>query len=244
MRSNAELIARALDALTRGLDEYVETEFQRAYGDNWDKRAGRGVPEGRAPEEEPVRYAWDAHSLLLAMWDHWNEVFRDRLGFTERSLVSELREIRNRWAHQESFNFDDTYRCLDSVKRLLRAVEPDDSSLSPEYVEIDAHQRDVLQARFVEQEDLVTRRAQMTQRRWQSVLVYAACATLLVIALMAQFGRPAWSVACMVVLTYGYFAVRALNETRVLLGPHECARCRRIIYSEPCPYCGPPPSSK
>ena len=37
------------------------------------------------------------------MWDQWNEVFRKTLGFAERSLVSELRDVRNRWAHNEAF---------------------------------------------------------------------------------------------------------------------------------------------
>lgn len=239
MGTNTEEIARTLSLLVLGLAGYVEREFARAYGENWPQRVGRGLPEFAAEEEgASTRYVWDAHSLLLVMWDHWNEVFRDKLGFTERSLVSELREIRNRWAHQEEFDFDDTYRCLDSVKRLLRAV-----GAESEVQEVDARQGELLQGRFVQQADLETRRAQLSQRRWQSVLVYSACATLLVIALFSQFGLAAWSVASMIVLTYGYFAVRALNDTRVLLGPHECARCRRIIYTEPCPYCGPPPTS-
>jgi hypothetical protein len=34
------------------------------------------------------------------MWDNWNDVFRNVLGHAERSLVSELRDWRNKWAHQ------------------------------------------------------------------------------------------------------------------------------------------------
>ena len=48
--------------------------------------------------------------------------FRDTLGFTERSLVSELRGWRNKWAHQERFSSDDADRALDSAERLLTAV--------------------------------------------------------------------------------------------------------------------------
>ena len=40
----------------------------------------------------------------------------------ERSLVSELREYRNAWAHQEPFSGEDTIRMLDSAQRLLTAV--------------------------------------------------------------------------------------------------------------------------
>jgi len=38
------------------------------------------------------------------------------------SPVSELLECRNRWAHQENFSGDDTYRVLDPAGRLLTAV--------------------------------------------------------------------------------------------------------------------------
>ena len=60
--------------------------------------------------------------LLRLMWDAWNDVFRKTLGQSERSLVIELRDVRNRWAHQEPFSGDDTDRALDSVERLLTAV--------------------------------------------------------------------------------------------------------------------------
>ncbi len=49
------------------------------------------------------------------MWNQWNDVFRKTLGQAERTLVSELREVRNRWAHQEPFSSDDAYRALDSA---------------------------------------------------------------------------------------------------------------------------------
>jgi len=65
---------------------------------------------------------WDAAGLLKLMWETWNEVFRKTLGFAERSLVSELREWRNQWAHQEPFSSEDADRALDSVERLLSAV--------------------------------------------------------------------------------------------------------------------------
>ena len=56
------------------------------------------------------------------MWEAWNDVFRRTLGHAERSLVSELRDVRNKWAHQEPFSSDDADRALDSAERLLTAV--------------------------------------------------------------------------------------------------------------------------
>ena len=56
------------------------------------------------------------------IWESWNDVFRQTLGPAERSLISELRDHRNKWAHQEAFSGDDAYRALDSAVRLLTAV--------------------------------------------------------------------------------------------------------------------------
>ncbi len=83
--------------------------------------------------------------LLRLMWESWNEVFRLPLGYTERSLVSELREYRNKWAHQEPFSGDDTYRALDSAGRLLTAVS------APQADEIEKMKMELLRLRFDEQ---------------------------------------------------------------------------------------------
>ena len=65
------------------------------------------------PEEQEQPHL-DVAAVLKIMWEQWNQVFGKTLGHTERSLVSELREVRNKWAHQEPFSSDDAYRVLDS----------------------------------------------------------------------------------------------------------------------------------
>src|SRR5690606_13587704 len=65
---------------------------------------------------------WDVAALLRVMWEAWNGVFGRTLGRAERSLVQELRDWRNKWAHQEPFSSDDTDRALDSMARLLTAI--------------------------------------------------------------------------------------------------------------------------
>jgi len=59
--------------------------------------------------------------------------------------VSELRECRNKWAHQEAFSSDDTYRVLDSAGRLLTAVS------APQADEIEKMKMELLRLRFDEQ---------------------------------------------------------------------------------------------
>src|SRR5438093_13607612 len=71
---------------------------------------------------------WDVAAILSVMWNQWNVVFRKTLGQSERTLVSELRDVRNRWAHQTPFSTDDAYRALDSAGRLLTAVSAPQAS--------------------------------------------------------------------------------------------------------------------
>ena len=87
---------------------------------------------------------WDAAALLESCGT-WNDVFRRTLGPAERSLVSELRDLRNKWAHQQTFSSDDAYRALDSAGRLLTAVS------APQAEEIEKMKMELLRLRFDEQ---------------------------------------------------------------------------------------------
>ena len=110
----------ALDALTVGLIPYVEEKLRGAYRDRWVRTATSSFrDEHTRTSNDGSAIVWDAHALLTVMWDQWNAVFRNDLNHAERSLVSELREYRNKWAHQQQFDFDDTFRILDSARRLL-----------------------------------------------------------------------------------------------------------------------------
>jgi len=120
--TNHERVGRALELLRAGLAPFVEREVQEAV------RAGavrmesvRRFVEDPMLKDKPIA-EWDAAGVLKLMWETWNDVFRETLGFAERSLVSELREWRNKWAHQEAFSSDDADRALDSMARLLTAV--------------------------------------------------------------------------------------------------------------------------
>jgi len=151
-QSNVERIGRALELLNQGLKPFVERELRAAYGENWIARAELlDVHAPAAKKDKAPRF--DTHALLAAMWDQWNDVFKKTLGQAERSLVSELRETRNKWAHQEPFTTDDAYRALDSMGRLLSAVS------APEAQEVEKQKQEVLRARFEEQARRETRRA-------------------------------------------------------------------------------------
>src|SRR2546427_6659320 len=116
--SNHERVGKALDVLKAGLPAFVERELKNAHGAKWwatvKQVVGPGIQVGGS-EKAPD---WDAAGLLRVLWESWNDVYAKTLGRAERSIVSELLEIRNKWAHQKPFSTDDAYRALDSMHRL------------------------------------------------------------------------------------------------------------------------------
>jgi len=142
--SNHERIGKAMDLLKAGLAPFVEREFRDVFAESALSKARQFTGEDRLPTNKPLS-DWDATALLKLMWEGWNEVFRRVLGHAERSLISELRDVRNKWAHQEPFSTDDAYRGLDSAGRLLTAVS------APQSDEIEKMKMELLRLRFDEQ---------------------------------------------------------------------------------------------
>jgi predicted AAA+ superfamily ATPase len=139
-----ERVGKAMELLRQGLVPFVEREYRSSYGAQAVAEAVRVLGEDRLLAKKPMT-EWDVAALLKLMWESWNDVFRKTLGPLERTLVSELRDARNRWAHQTAFSTDDAYRALDSAGRLLTAVSARQAQ------EVDAMKMDLLRVRFDEQ---------------------------------------------------------------------------------------------
>jgi predicted AAA+ superfamily ATPase len=132
--TNQERVGKAMELLRAGLAPFVEREFKSQHQEKAIEEARRSLGDLPAPSSEAARQAgdrtvakkpladWDVAALLKLMWEAWNETFGRTLGRAERSLVQELRDCRNKWAHQEPFSSDDADRALDSMARLLTAV--------------------------------------------------------------------------------------------------------------------------
>jgi hypothetical protein len=117
--TNRERIARGMEQLRAGLIPFAESELKTLLGPQWSSQISErfGLRRGRDGAID-----WDTQALLKAVGDNWQEVFKHVLGHAERSYVGELRDVRNRWAHEQPFTSDDTDRALDTMKRLLDAV--------------------------------------------------------------------------------------------------------------------------
>jgi predicted AAA+ superfamily ATPase len=142
--NNHERVGKAMELLKQGLGPFVEREFKNLFRDRATSEALRFLSDDRNLVGRAVG-EWDVAALLKLMWEAWNDVFRRTLGPAERSLVSELRDLRNKWAHQQSFSGDDAYRALDSADRLLTALS------APQSDKIEKMKMELLRLRFDEQ---------------------------------------------------------------------------------------------
>lgn len=120
--SNRDRVGRAFELLAAGLAPYVDRRMRSRspYKERW-------FAEWRARERGDAELH-DPALLLKVMADSWDIAFRDELRRADRNVVFELRDVRNRWAHNDSFTFDDTYRALDSIERLLTAIDASEAA--------------------------------------------------------------------------------------------------------------------
>ena len=145
--TNHERVGKALELLNRGLMPFVERELRAVYKERWEEMAQGNL------RDQLVKGHWDTQALLSVVEGEWHNVFSRKLGRPDRTLIHEMRDIRNRWAHQNPFSGDDTYRALDSAQRLLQGV-----TASEEAGEIDREKQDLLRVRFSEQARRETRK--------------------------------------------------------------------------------------
>ena len=121
MPTNLERIGTAMEAIKIGLSPYVAREMKHHFGNRTLAEARRSIGTDDLPNEEAIKNL-DVSNLFKLMIETWQQVFKDTLGFDERSYVSLLLSARNKWAHQNPFSTDDTLRVLDYASLLLTSV--------------------------------------------------------------------------------------------------------------------------
>lgn len=120
------IVGDALGELASGLRPFVEEVFAEVLpgGPSWtdvlerkDRHAGRGLTNYNPR---------DLSLQLRAMTEALGALgypFGNRLTRQASNCASELRSVRNKWAHYEDFTVAETYRALDSAELLLRVVK-------------------------------------------------------------------------------------------------------------------------
>lgn len=125
-KSARQTVFEGMELLPKGLQPFVMQRLEAAMGKGWPQEVISRFPEWRP--EQNGKFSLDTQKLLKIMERLWNDVFRDVLDRTHRSIVNELVDVRNKLAHDGKFTYDDAERALDSMRRLLEAVSAGQSA--------------------------------------------------------------------------------------------------------------------
>lgn len=109
-----------MDHLRDGLKPFVERELRTRLGPKALDQATTRLSLQTGRDGNPN---WDTQALLKAIGhEFWSDVFRQSLQQVDRNYAIELRDVRNKLAHDEAFSNDDAYRAIDTAQRLLEAA--------------------------------------------------------------------------------------------------------------------------
>jgi predicted AAA+ superfamily ATPase len=161
--TNHDRVGKALEHLTSGLKPFVERELKSSWGDKYVENTKLLLSDTRIQSRDgsPMN---DVAALLVIMDREWKAIFSQTLGKAERSMVNEVLDVRNKWAHQRPFSTDDAYRALDSVSRLLSSI-----SAAAETDEVEKSKMELLRVKFDEQVRSEKRRSASTALEGQPV---------------------------------------------------------------------------
>jgi predicted AAA+ superfamily ATPase len=169
--SNRERIQKGLELLKDGLRPFVERELRAKYADKWAAIVNEALNTPLAGDAK-AGLEWDNHALLRTVWELWNAVFKDVLSQSHRSMVSELRTVRNEWAHDGAFSYDATYRALNTMRLLLEAVSAPEQARAVGQLE-----EEVMRVKFAEQRRVVERQGTLIEgapqaglRPWREII--------------------------------------------------------------------------
>lgn len=121
MKTPRDTLTNAFEILRRELQSFVEVRMQAVYGDRWEAAAKMGTSAERG--NRPLDLA-----VLLGTIHSNRSLFAASLSHLGQAYRSELRDMRNRWAHQEPIDDKDADRALDTASRLLRCIKADDAA--------------------------------------------------------------------------------------------------------------------
>jgi hypothetical protein len=119
--SNRERVARAFELLAEGLGPFVEQHMSTATPAGADWLAVLAARDETKYGAARKLSRTDPQLMLRVLTEEWR-VFKDALSRVEQSFATELRDARNRLAHNDAFSSEDTSRTLDTAERLLTAT--------------------------------------------------------------------------------------------------------------------------
>ncbi|GAA4286600.1 DUF499 domain-containing protein [Georgenia daeguensis] len=130
--SNRDRIDRMFRVMAPALDDFISSvigQDDQALGANWfklvqgkDLRNGAPADKAYDPLDPQVQFRMLTEGNVTGGYKPGWYPFNRALGKAGDAYASELREVRNSWAHNGTFSDEDAYRALDTGERLLKLV--------------------------------------------------------------------------------------------------------------------------
>lgn len=130
--SNRDRIDRMFQVIAPVLDDFISSvigQADPALGADWTKLVQakdlkNGAPAGKVYDalDPQVQFRVLTEGNITAGFKPGWYPFNQALGRAGETFASELREVRNEWAHNGTFTDDDAYRALDTGERLLGLI--------------------------------------------------------------------------------------------------------------------------
>ena len=130
--SNRDRIDRMFLVMAPALDDFISTvvgQGDPSLGAVWTKLVHAKDSKNGAPStktydalDPQVQFRILTEGTITAGFKSGWYPFSQAIGRTGETFASELREVRNDWAHNGSFTDDDAYRALDTGERLLKLI--------------------------------------------------------------------------------------------------------------------------
>lgn len=125
------VVGEALSVLIDGLTPFIDDVSSKALPPNtsWTELLRR--KDAGAGRQMGMYRSGDLSLMLRAMTERLGEYgfpFTRNVPRPAQNYASELRDVRNRWAHNEAFSPAEAYRAIDSAELLLRAIGAADAA--------------------------------------------------------------------------------------------------------------------
>ena len=130
--SNRDRIERMFQVMAPALDDFISSvigQANPALGADWvklvqarDVKNGASVNKTYDPLDPQVQLRILTEGKITGSYQPGWYPFNSSLGRVGETFASELREVRNTWAHNGTFTDDDAYRALDTGERMLRLI--------------------------------------------------------------------------------------------------------------------------
>jgi predicted AAA+ superfamily ATPase len=118
--TNQKQVGKGLLLLKEALAVYVPQELQALYGADWLVVIKNNLTIAATWPVATTK--WEVNEWLTVLDTQWEVAFAPVLGTTLHNCVQELARLQARWAKEELFSLDDTYRALDNIGQLLTVI--------------------------------------------------------------------------------------------------------------------------